>query len=318
MQFKKVLSSLLVVILLLSMAVFTVSADDTKTMDFAVETNSTADSEGKYIVKGGDEIEVSITIASNPGAAYFQLAVEYDAAALTPVVGADGKVAVEGDTGYSFENPLGTEGNTDGIKASEGKIELISTMWDAPNSTKTGKIVTVKFKVVDGFHGDADVVISKALAYNADNATVATTVKNASFISHKMDNGTVTAPTCTEAGYTTYKCTESGCDYSYKVEGDAATGHNYVKVPAVAPTETETGLTEGEACSVCGDVKVAQEVVPATGEATPDTDPVDEEDGGSLLWLWIVIAVVVVAGAGVAVFFVLKSKGVIGKKNDIA
>ena len=41
--------------------------------------------------------------------------------------------------------------------------------------------------------------------------------------------------------------------------------HTYVIVEGTAPTCTETGLTEGKACSGCGDVLVAQEVIPATG-----------------------------------------------------
>ena len=38
--------------------------------------------------------------------------------------------------------------------------------------------------------------------------------------------------------------------------------HTFVKLEAKDPTCTETGLTEGEACKVCGKVKVAQEVIP--------------------------------------------------------
>ncbi len=108
----------------------------------------------------------------------------------------------------------------------------------------------------------------------------------------------VTAPTCTEAGYTTYTC--SACGDSYVADEVPAAGHKYetttndatctengsvvtkctvcgdtktetIPAPghtevideAVEPTCTETGLTEGSHCSVCGAVLVAQTVVPA-------------------------------------------------------
>ncbi len=41
--------------------------------------------------------------------------------------------------------------------------------------------------------------------------------------------------------------------------------HTEETLPAVPATCTETGLTEGEACSVCGEVLTAQEEIPATG-----------------------------------------------------
>jgi len=114
--------------------------------------------------------------------------------------------------------------------------------------------------------------------------------------------GIVMDPTCLEDGYKRYKCGE--CYYSYEDAGDEATGHDiiyheakaaacedvgweayetcsrcdfntYVEIPAightevadkpVAPTCTETGLTEGSHCKVCDEVLVEQTVVDALG-----------------------------------------------------
>lgn len=67
-------------------------------------------------------------------------------------------------------------------------------------------------------------------------------------------------PTCTEKGQKGKICKKCG-KITEKTDIDAA-GHIPVTDPAVAPTETTDGLTEGSHCSVCGAVLTAQEVIP--------------------------------------------------------
>ena len=82
-------------------------------------------------------------------------------------------------------------------------------------------------------------------------------------------------PACEEEGNIAYyTCATHGGYYedeTYSValnEADvmiAATGHTEVIDPAEDPNCTETGLTEGSHCDVCGDIIIAQQVVDANG-----------------------------------------------------
>lgn len=75
-------------------------------------------------------------------------------------------------------------------------------------------------------------------------------------------------PTCTEKGQKGKICKKCG-KITEKTDIDAA-GHTPVTDPAVAPTETSDGLTEGSHCGVCGAVLTAQEVIPMR-DPTVDT-----------------------------------------------
>lgn len=75
-------------------------------------------------------------------------------------------------------------------------------------------------------------------------------------------------PTCTEKGQKGKICKKCG-KITEKTDIDAA-GHAPVTDPAVAPTETTDGLTEGSHCGVCGAVLTAQEVIPMR-DPTVDT-----------------------------------------------
>ena len=69
-------------------------------------------------------------------------------------------------------------------------------------------------------------------------------------------NAVVTAPTCTEDGYTTHTC--ANCDDKYVDDEVAALGHDYESV-VTAPTCTADGYTT-YTCADCGDEYVDDEV----------------------------------------------------------
>ena len=71
---------------------------------------------------------------------------------------------------------------------------------------------------------------------------------------------TTTSPTCTQGGYTTITC--RNCDLHQVTNYTDPKGHTEVIDPAVEPTTTSTGLTEGSHCSVCHTVFIEQVVIP--------------------------------------------------------
>jgi len=94
-------------------------------------------------------------------------------------------------------------------------------------------------------------------------------------IAHALTYHPQVDPTCTEDGYNAYyECSacqatflDAECLYPLPLQylKIAANGHKVVIDNAVAPTCTETGLTEGSHCSVCNEVLIAQTVIEANG-----------------------------------------------------
>lgn len=90
---------------------------------------------------------------------------------------------------------------------------------------------------------------------------ISTTIKQLTCGKHEYgDFEILKNPTCTEKGQKGKVC--SKCGKIKDQQPIPATGHIPVTDPAVAPTETTDGLTEGSHCGVCGAVLTAQEVIP--------------------------------------------------------
>ena len=87
--------------------------------------------------------------------------------------------------------------------------------------------------------------------------------------------------TCLEDGHSAGKYCSAGCGYDTRTVYKAD-GHKSVPIPGKAATCTENGLTEGAECSVCQEILVPQEEIPAShdwGEWTVQTPATCIVDG---------------------------------------
>ena len=90
-----------------------------------------------------------------------------------------------------------------------------------------------------------------------------------------------TAPTCTEKGVETRTCQRKGCRAKETRKVDMI-DHTPETDPAVEPTCTQSGWTEGSHCSVCGEVLVPQVGILALGHQVavdPKKEPTCTEAG---------------------------------------
>ena len=94
---------------------------------------------------------------------------------------------------------------------------------------------------------------------------------------HIEGDFTVVKPaTCTEQGYKAKKC--KICNETIDFENISALGHSETVDSAAAPTCTESGLTEGSHCSVCNEIIVAQESIPALGHKMSEWNLINPSD----------------------------------------
>ena len=155
-----------------------------------------------------------------------------------------------------------TSGGTNGIitkydiqvsNDGENFTSVASGDWEGDRTWKevefTGQNVKfVRLVALDGITDQSYVFASAA--------EIRLTGRKADVTPHDCEYETVvTAPTCTEGGYTTYTCTI--CGESYTADETEALGHDYEAV-VTAPTCTEGGYTT-HTCARCGDSYVSDE-----------------------------------------------------------
>ena len=174
----------------------------------------------------------------------------YDEVVYCTVCGAElsrEAVTVEA-TGHSFTNYVSNDDATcteDGTKTAECDNDCGTTDTVTDEGSATGHSFTNYVS-----NGDATCTVDGTKTAECDNGcgTTDTVTDSFSRLGHDYVT-TVTDPTCTEEGYTTYTCTRG--DSSYDTDYVSATGHSYVAT-VTDPTCTEEGYTT-YTCTVCGD-----------------------------------------------------------------
>lgn len=208
------------------------------------------------------------------------------------VVNNNGELVAEYDDGTN--DVLGTLGNVKSAEEKDGK--LVITLKDGSTITcntaasvgKTIKSISANAGVLhieymDGTTDDIDVsgnagckhenvkyieVVNHTAVKNEDGTYTFTDgvyivacldcgyTKSEVGVRHSLEK-TVVAPTCTEEGYTTVKCTTDGCAYEEAHTNPVpADGHKYDKHEVIlesGKTICEDGAMTVDVCSVCGD-----------------------------------------------------------------
>lgn len=198
---------------------------------YAEETNylSTTLEASASSVETGKTFTVDVVINENTGFRYALLEVVFSSDALTVT---DVKVAT---------GAFATVVDSTNISIGESLVKIpLGNMMDAMGMTNSiydgvGTVATITFQVKDTFEGTAQISMATKENYVRDLENLTST-----FV---LDNG-----------YTVVGC--------YNAETHE---HSPEVLPAKAPTCTETGLTEGAWCPVCGEIITAQTTIDALG-----------------------------------------------------
>ncbi len=212
----------------------------------------------------------------------YQIAKDLENNTVTVGIKAEKNTGIRGlwiTVGYDAEKVEVTDAVKENLYPVEDEVQDVGTisrytknpfeiMWayvTDDNTTYTGDIAQITFKFKDEISCQTALNLDLEVyeAFDAEKNEISSTAIDGEFsqLGDHNYNSVVTAPTCTEAGYTTYTCT---CGDSYVDDEVDALGHNYEAV-VTAPTCTEGGYTTNT-CSVCGNSYIDNEVE-ATGHS---------------------------------------------------
>lgn len=164
----------------------------------------------------------------------------------------------------------------DNSKKNELTYQWCDSDYNAISSANTSEYTVTKGKGTEKFYC--------IVSYGNDSTSYAFTLFEVDKESckHQLKKVGAKASTCTKAGNKEYWICENCSTMFDDADGRNETtvkavtlplaDHTVVVDPAVAPTETTPGKTEGEHCSVCNKVLVAQKVIPATGKQPSGND----------------------------------------------
>lgn len=121
--------------------------------------------------------------------------------------------------------------------------------------TRTAPSAGTDILFTSGFGTAMAETVDPAEVFAAWNSRYAVIEKNSELALHLHQYTTkVTAPTCTEGGYTTRSC---ACGASYTENPVSALGHLPAEIPAVAATCTSPAQSAGSRCTRCNEVLLA-------------------------------------------------------------
>lgn len=153
----------------------------------------------------------------------------------------------------TFSAETATETESDYIYLYDGQDNQIAVY---SGSQASGKIVIIPGDTVKVRLTSDDAINKYGYSFTSIIATMP---------EHAFGEWIITkAASCKEEGIQTHTCQDKNCGYTETMTIPRSE-HTEVTDPEVPSTCTETGLTEGKHCSACGEVLIAQEVVPVEG-----------------------------------------------------